>query len=34
VVERLAPILGGFDEDFEVGARRRLADEFVKRLRT
>ena len=33
MVERLAAALGRLDEDLEVGARRRLADELVERLR-
>ena len=33
MVERLAAALGGLDEHFQVGARRRLADELVERLR-
>ena len=33
MVERLAAALGGLDEHFQVGARRRLADEVVERLR-
>ena len=34
MVERLAAPLGGLDEDFQIGARLRLADEIVQRLRT
>src|SRR5690606_36706450 len=33
MVERFAPAFRGFDEDFQIGARRRLTDEFVERLR-
>ena len=33
MVERLAAPLGGLDEDLEIGAHRRLADEIVERLR-
>jgi hypothetical protein len=33
VVERLAPAFGGLDEDLQIGAGRRLADELVERLR-
>lgn len=33
VVKRLTPHLGRFDENFQIGARRRLADEIIERLR-